>query len=70
MGNKAVKMCEEAKINGVKTNIVSTIHIACTITLFEAEVPEKIIQEHTGYKSRDGFLIIWKSDRNAAQKSI
>ena len=25
MGNKAVKMCEEEKINGVKTNIVSTL---------------------------------------------
>lgn len=58
MGNKAVKMCEEAKKNGVKTNIVSTIHIACIITLFEAEVPEKIIQERTGHKSRDGFLKI------------
>lgn len=42
LGNMVAKMCEETKVDGVKTN--HSLRVAGTTTLSDAGVPENIIQ--------------------------
>ena len=47
-------MCADANIKGSKSN--HSLRVAGTSALFDAEVPEKIIQSRTGHKSTDGLI--------------
>jgi len=47
------KMRGEAKIDGNKTN--HSLRAYAMSTLFQAGIPEKVIQDHTGHKSLDGL---------------
>ena len=48
LGNMVKNMCLEAGLQGKKTN--HSQHVAGTTSLYEAGVPEKIIQERTGHR--------------------
>ena len=49
------EMCVEAGITGKKTN--HRLRVAGATTLFDAEVPEHIIQQRTGHKSVGGLRV-------------
>ena len=51
--SKMKTMCEEAGISGNKTN--HSLRAYAASELFNAGVPEKIIQDRTGHRSLDGL---------------
>ena len=48
-------MCEEAKVEGKKTN--HSLRVSGASTLFDAGVPENIIQSRTGHRSLDALRL-------------
>lgn len=48
LGNMVSEMCSEGGVSGKKTN--HSLRVAGTTTLYEAGVPEKIIQQRTGHR--------------------
>ena len=62
---KMVKnMCDEAGIVGNKSNY--SLHVAGASSLFDAGVPERIIQQTTGHRSVEGLGVYEKvaTDQN------
>ncbi len=49
------KMCEMAKIKGVKTN--HSLRVSGASALFDAGVPERIIQSRTGHRSLESLRV-------------
>ena len=53
LSKMVAEMCEEAKISGKKTN--HSLRVSGASSLFDAGVPEHIIQQRTGHRSLDGL---------------
>ena len=66
--NKVVKkMCQEAKIEGNKTN--HSLRARGTTQLYERGVPEKQIQERTGHRSLDA-LHVYERTSEAQHRAV
>ena len=64
-------MCEEAGITGHKTNHSLRAYVATE--LFNAGIPEKVIQDRTGHRSLDGlrkYETISEQQKEAACKVL
>ena len=61
------EMCQEAGITGKKTN--HSLRVSGATTLFDAGVPERIIQQRTGHRSIEG-LRIYERVTNEQEKAV
>ena len=59
------EMCQLANISGHKTN--HSLRATGATALYEAEVPEKIIQERTGHRSLEGLRVYERTSEKQHQ---
>ncbi len=53
LGKMVSEICEEAGVNGKKTN--HSLRVTCATSLYAAGVPEKVIQSRTGHSSLESL---------------
>ena len=58
-------MCDEAGISGKKTN--HSLRVSGATSLFDAGVPERVIQQRTGHRSIEGLRIY---ERNTDEQEM